>query len=214
MLSADDGNYWKLDTEFFLHFPGLSKSPWFQAGPPNEVALFQQLLSAVVPDQNCSVHMRPHCGAEFEYVEFYFNHLQSPSIIFNVFSHLQRRSIIACFEMCSGWVAFRFQPWDPRWCSCSRPTCAAFQGNPRRKNTIAIFSKIIASMDRREHLQETMAFDTFLNIKYGFSMFFPCFFLHVALQTTPGEQQNNSLPFFLTSVVDFDLQVLPGSPNS
>ena len=65
----------------------------------------------------------------------------------------------------------------------------------------------------RKH-QETMAFDTFLNIKYGFSMFFSIFFLHVALQTTPGEQQNNSLPFFLTSVVDFDLQVLPGSPNS
>jgi hypothetical protein len=86
MLSADDGNYWKLDKEFFLHFPGLSKSPWFQAGPPNEVALFQQLLSAVVPDQNCSVRMRPHCGAEFEYVDFYFNRLQSPSIIFN---HLQ-----------------------------------------------------------------------------------------------------------------------------
>ena len=68
-------------------------------------------------------------------------------------------------------------------------------------------------MDRREHLQETMAFDTFLNIKYGFSMFFSMFFLHVALQTTPGEQQNQQLPFFLTSVVDFDLQVLPGSPH-
>jgi hypothetical protein len=62
-------------------------------------------------------------------------------------------------------------------------------------------------MDRREHLQETMAFDTLLNIKYGFSMFFSMFFLHVALQTTPGEQQNKAakLPLFLTSVVDFDL---------
>ena len=27
MLSADDGNYWKLDKEFLLDFPGLFKSP-------------------------------------------------------------------------------------------------------------------------------------------------------------------------------------------
>ena len=69
--------WWKLDKPFLFDSPGLCQFSWFQAGPPNEVALFQQLLNAVVPDQNCSVRIAVQGSTMLNLISIICNHVFS-----------------------------------------------------------------------------------------------------------------------------------------